>query len=180
MIVNSSFIESCVQDPGAEKGDTMPAALDDKPQTNKLYIGQGVSIKGAVQVSDMVVVDGVVDGDIAVGSLLVRETGTIRGRVTVANDAEIFGKVLERLDVKGLLTLHATSRVEGNVSCGRLKIEQGAKISGGIASTSDRALSEYPQSERTRYVPSSNGASSLGRLDLSALELMPGPVAASV
>jgi cytoskeletal protein CcmA (bactofilin family) len=157
----------------------MSAALSDKPEANKLYIGQGVTIKGEVQVADVIVVDGVLDGDISVGTLLVREAGTIRGRVVVANDAEVFGNVFDRLEVRGLLVLHATSRVEGNVTCGRLTIEQGARITGGIASASDRAAPMSLHSKHNHDVRVSNGASSLGRLDLSALELMPGPVAAT-
>jgi hypothetical protein len=42
--------------------------------------------------------------------LLVREGGTIKGRISVAQNAEIFGKVLEKLEVRGLLILRAASR----------------------------------------------------------------------
>ena len=119
----------------------MPEAFEDKPQANKLYIGEGVAIRGAVLQSETIVVDGLLEGDITVGNLLVRETGTIKGRVSVSQNAEIFGRVLDKFDVRGLLFLRATSRVEGNVSCGMLSIEQGATITGGISSTAAGAAS---------------------------------------
>lgn len=153
----------------------MSAALDKKPEANKLYIGEGVVIKGAVLMSDTIVVDGVLEGDISVCNLVVRETGTIRGRVAVSQNAEIFGKVFEKLEVRGLLVLRATSRVEGNVSCGMLTIEQGASITGGISSA-DQPVAQYSStSDRRPDVRSGNGAAVLKRLDLSALEL-PSPI----
>jgi cytoskeletal protein CcmA (bactofilin family) len=156
----------------------MPIALDEeRPETNKLYIGAGVVIKGAVILSDTIIVDGVLEGDISVANLFVREAGTIRGRVAVSQNAEISGKVFEKLDVKGLLVLRANSRVEGTVSCGVLTIEQGASITGGISST-DQPLAQHSFTPNRRQdVQSGNGAPALKRLDLSALEL-PSPIAA--
>ena len=69
------------------------------PDANRLYIGDGVTIKGEVTVPDTLVVCGVVEGDVAVGNLIVGETGAIKGRITVAENAEISGKVFEKLDV---------------------------------------------------------------------------------
>jgi cytoskeletal protein CcmA (bactofilin family) len=159
-----------------EKDGTMSAALGAKPETNKLYIGEGVTIKGAVVVPDTVVVDGVLEGDISVANLLVRENGTIKGRVAVSQNAEIFGKVLERLDVRGLLVLRASSRVEGNVSCGMLTIEQGASITGGIASALQGAQPSFA-SERRQDARPGSAAPSLKRLHPTALEV-PSPIAA--
>ena len=149
-----------------------------KPEANKLYIGEGVAIKGAVLQSENVVVDGVLEGDIAVGNLLVRETGTIKGRVTVSQNAEIFGKVLEKLDVRGLLILRATSRIEGNVSCGVLSIEQGATITGGISSTVARTQS-FTANSRQGARDDNAAAPPARRVDLSALD-MPSPISAAI
>ncbi len=156
----------------------MSEALDQKPAASKLYIGEGVTIKGAVAVPEIAVVDGVLEGDVSVGDLLVREAGTIKGRVIVARNAEIFGKVLEKLDVRGLLILRATSRVEGNVSCGMLSIEQGASITGEISSTAQGAQSSVvPQ--RKQDARSGNATAIARRLDPALLD-MPSPIAARV
>jgi cytoskeletal protein CcmA (bactofilin family) len=155
----------------------MSAALDGRPEANKLYIGDGVTIKGAAIMADTVVVDGVLEGDVSVGNLLVREGGAIKGRISVAQNAEIFGKALEKLEVRGLLILRASSRVEGNVSCGMLMIEQGANITGGISSSDHRAAQHAFSSDRKRDARAGNGASSFRSLDFSALDL-PSPIAA--
>ena len=71
------------------KGQQMSAMVDRTPEADTLYIGQGVTIKGAVVVSATVVVDGVLEGDIDVENLFVRAGGTISGRIRVAQNAEI-------------------------------------------------------------------------------------------
>jgi cytoskeletal protein CcmA (bactofilin family) len=152
-------------------------ALGSIQQANKLYIGKGVTIKGATILADTVVVDGVLEGDVSVGNLLVREGGAVIGRISVAQNAEIFGKVLEKLDVRGLLILRASSRVEGDVSCGTLTIEQGANITGGISSSDYRTALHAFSSHRKQDTRAVKAASSFRPLDFSALEL-PSPIAA--
>jgi cytoskeletal protein CcmA (bactofilin family) len=87
---------------------------------------------------------GALEGDVTVGNLVVGETGAIKGRITVAENAEISGKVFEKLDVKCLLILRSTGRVDGNISYGLLQIEQGASIAGGLSSTDYR-----PEQQKT-------------------------------
>jgi cytoskeletal protein CcmA (bactofilin family) len=165
----------------------MSAAVDNRPEANKLCIGEGVTIKGAVLVSDTVVVNGVLEGDISVGNLIVSETGIVRGRISVVQNADISGKVFDRLDVKGLLILRSTSRVDGNLSCGILTIEQGASISGGVYSMDNGAGQQLPKFERKyeerknedrkHEARSGNPAPALKPLDLPTPELVPGPIA---
>ncbi len=117
------------------------------PDANRLYIGEGVTIKGEIAVPDTLVVCGVLEGDVSVGNLVVGETGAIKGRITVAENAEICGKVFEKLDVKSLLILRSTGRVDGNISYGLLQIEQGASIAGGLSSIDRRPEQKPPKVE---------------------------------
>jgi cytoskeletal protein CcmA (bactofilin family) len=160
------------------------AGMDSMPDPSRLYIGEGVTIKGEISVPDTLVVCGSVEGDVSVGNLVVGETGVIKGRTIVAQNAEISGKVFEKLDVKCLMILRSTSRVDGNVSYGMLQIEQGATIAGGISS------SEYrPEQQKAKTEPQArpepprpqaalgNGARPATRpADLSALDAAPSPV----
>jgi cytoskeletal protein CcmA (bactofilin family) len=154
----------------------MSAAVDKPPEAKTLFIGKGVTIKGAILTSDTVIVHGVLEGETSVNNLLVGETGTIRGRISVAQNAEVFGKVFDRLDVKGLLLLRSRCRVDGKVICGALQIEQGASVTGGILSTDHRADQQSSKSGRDDASRSANGTSTLWRLDLPALELAPSPI----
>jgi len=117
------------------------------PDANRLYIGEGVTIRGEISVPDTLVVCGVLEGDVTVGNLIVGETGSIKGRITVAENAEISGKVFEKLDVKCLLILRSTGRVDGNISYGLLQIEQGASIAGGLSSTDYRPEQRSPKAD---------------------------------
>jgi cytoskeletal protein CcmA (bactofilin family) len=155
---------------------------DNRPEANTLYVGERITVRGAVVVANSVVVDGLLEGDISAGNLLVTETGTVRGKVSVAQNAEIFGHVYDRLDVKGLLILRATSRADGNVTSGILQIEKGASINGGICSTYHHAATAAPQPERGPE-PRLNGVPQpVKPLELPSLEVVPpaDAVAASV
>jgi cytoskeletal protein CcmA (bactofilin family) len=160
------------------KGNRMSAAVDESPEENKLYVGEGVSIKGAVLSAESLVVCGVLEGDISVGSLFVGETGTIKGRIDVAQKAEILGDVFERLNVKGLLILRSGCRVDGTVSFGTLQIEQGASITGGISAAGQQQSAQQPaiKPERKETAKAANGSTPAQRLDLSALGLAPSPL----
>lgn len=71
---------------------------------NRLYIGEGVTMKGEISVPDTLVACGSLEGDVTVGNLIVGETGVIKGRITVAENAEISGKVsLEAIRMKRAL-----------------------------------------------------------------------------
>jgi cytoskeletal protein CcmA (bactofilin family) len=166
-----------------ERDNKMSSAVDSMPDASRLYIGEGVTIKGEISVPDTLVVCGSVEGDVSVGNLVVGETGVIKGRIIVAQNAEISGKVFEKLDVKCLMILRSTSRVDGNVSYGMLQIEQGATIAGGISSTEYRpeqkpARSEQPvrQEQKPLQSPIGNGARLGKQPDLSALDAAPSPV----
>jgi len=161
----------------------MSSVVDSMPDASRLYIGEGVTIKGEITVPDTMVVCGTVEGDVSVGNLVVGETGVIKGRIIVSQNAEISGKVFEKLDVKCLMILRSTSRVDGNVSYGMLQIEQGATIAGGISSTEYRpeqqkaAKPEQPARPEPRTVrpeaPLGNGMRTTRQPEVAALDQAP-------
>jgi cytoskeletal protein CcmA (bactofilin family) len=112
----------------------MSPPMDALPEQNNLYVGEGVAIKGEISVPDTLVVCGSLEGDVSVGNLVIGATGAITGRIVAAQNADISGKIFDKLDVRGLLILRAGSRVDGHISYGMLQIEQGASIAGGLSS----------------------------------------------
>ncbi len=172
----------------------MSASGGRKPDANTLYIGKGVTINGAVVACNTLVVDGDLEGDIHVDNLLVGATGAITGRTKVAQNAEIAGKVFEKIEVKGLLIMRAGGRLEGNISFGTLTMERGASITGDVSSVDYRnnMRSSYRASQQPPPQPSQSStpvpqqdarpvavAAPVKRLDLSSLDEMPGPFAAT-
>src|SRR3984893_3563334 len=62
----------------------MAQTADTLPEAKKLYIGEGVTIKGQVSVPDTLVVCGMLEGDMSVGNLIVGESGVTRRFDTAA------------------------------------------------------------------------------------------------
>jgi len=114
-------------------------------EANRLYVGEGIVIKGQISVPDTLVACGALEGEVTVGNLVVHETGAMKGKITVARKAEISGKVFDKLDVKALLIVRSTGRVDGTISYGLLQIEQGASIAGGLSSTDYQAEQKSPK-----------------------------------
>jgi cytoskeletal protein CcmA (bactofilin family) len=96
------------------------------------YFGEGVVFKGSITAPEKVVVHGSVEGEIVARDLLVGPTGIITGRVSV-DQADIQGKVFERIEAKVLLSLRKTGRVEGAATYGEIEIEKGGVLSGEVS-----------------------------------------------
>ncbi|MEI7803977.1 MAG: polymer-forming cytoskeletal protein [Hyphomicrobiales bacterium] len=118
-------------------------------ESNVAYIGEGVTVKGEISVPDIIVVDGTVEGDLTARSIRVGPSGIIKGNI-VSTDADVHGSISEKLEVKQLLIVRATGRIDGNISYGEVQIEKGAVISGAFASTdfrSDKKTAKVDQNQ---------------------------------
>jgi cytoskeletal protein CcmA (bactofilin family) len=100
---------------------------------NSAYIGEGVTVKGAIFVPDEIVVDGVVEGDVTAQSIRIGASGAIKGKA-VSTDLDVSGTLGEDAVVKEFLVIRSSGRVEGRVNCGDVEVEKGAVFGGGIFS----------------------------------------------
>lgn len=100
---------------------------------NSAYIGEGVTVKGAIFVPDEIVVDGVVEGDVTAQSIRIGASGAIKDKV-VSTDVDVSGTLGENTEVKEFLIIRSSGRVEGRVNCGDVEVEKGAVIAGGLFS----------------------------------------------
>ncbi len=105
-------------------------------QENVAYVGAGVTIKGEVSVPDLIVIDGTVEGTLTARVVSVGQSGVIRGDIS-ATEADISGTVSNHIDVKQLLIIRSTGRVEGKVMYGEIELEKGAVVAGDLSSTDD-------------------------------------------
>ncbi len=118
-----------------------------KVEPNTIYIGEGVNVNGDIVVPQVVVVDGLVEGNITARAVWVGPSGIIKGKI-VASEAEIYGTVSEMIEVKQPLCVRSTGRVSGNVSYGELLLEKGAVISGTFSSSEFRSDENGPKPEQ--------------------------------
>lgn len=114
-------------------------------------IGEGVTLRGDLEFSGGIRVDGKIEGDLISRSgpepsfLLLGPEGVVEGDVTVEN-AVINGKVTGNLTVSDSLTLLQNAVVSGKIHYGKFNMEQGATIHGLVskigASTESKEASE--------------------------------------
>ncbi len=94
-------------------------------------IGPDVTIRGDIEASADLHVDGTVLGDLACASLVQGEKSRIEGAIT-AERARLSGHVKGTISARDLVILK-TARIEGDVAYETLTIEQGAAVEGRFA-----------------------------------------------
>ena len=100
-------------------------------------MGISVSIKGEISGSEDLTVDGQVEGRID----LAEHTLTIGPNATVVADINakviiIFGTVIGTVAAREKADIRKSASVEGSLSCGRLAVQDGARITGKVETKS--------------------------------------------
>jgi cytoskeletal protein CcmA (bactofilin family) len=121
--------------PAAPAAPHDPARAADKAEDRKeakLTVGPDIKMKG-VEVSDCdtLVVEGRIEATLDSRVLQIAEHGVFSGTVAV-DSAEIHGRLEGELTVRKLLVVHATGRVSGKIRYARIKVEEGAEVTGEL------------------------------------------------
>ncbi len=112
----------------------------DERKEAKLVVGPEIKIKG-VEISDCdtLVVEGRIEATLDSRVLEITQHGVFQGTIAVDN-AEIHGRFEGELTVRKQLVIHATGKVSGKIRYAKIKVEEGAELSGTIEMT-DKAAS---------------------------------------
>jgi cytoskeletal protein CcmA (bactofilin family) len=94
-------------------------------------LGSDIAIKGDIQASADLHIDGSVEGDIACASLVQGETSSVTGAIK-AESARLAGTVNGSITARELVILK-TAKITGDVFYDALTIEQGAQVEGRFA-----------------------------------------------
>jgi len=100
-------------------------------------LGTDVSIRGDINATADLHVDGSVAGDITCARLVQGEASRIEGAIT-AESARLAGTVKGTITARELVILK-TARIEGDVHYEALTIEQGASVDGRFAPDATKA-----------------------------------------
>ena len=132
-------------------------------------IGADVAIKGNVEASADLHVDGTVEGDLSCISLVQGESSRIEGSIT-ADTARLAGTIKGTINVRELVILKS-ARIDGDVHYETLTIEQGANVNGRFAP--DAAKAAKPATAATAAAPKPQQAPvlELGQTDEQRLTL---------
>jgi len=121
----------------APRVETKPVERGDERKEAKLIVGPDIKMKGVeVTDCDTLVVEG-------------RMEATLDSRVI--DSAEIHGRLEGELTVRKQLVIHGTGKVSGKIRYARIKVEEGAELSGEI-SMLDKAQQQQPASSLQRKV----------------------------
>ena len=126
-------------------------------EPNSIYIGAGVTIKGAVTAPEAIVVDGGIEGEVRARTIRIGPSGSIRGHV-VASEAEVHGLLADKVEIKDLLHVRSGGRIEGNLNCGDVQVDRGAVLAGGVfmapaEKEAAKPAAQAPQPEMARIEP---------------------------
>ena len=106
--------------------------MDNSNGSNNI-IGEGSVLKGNLNSSGNVRLEGKVIGDLSSSSKVAcGETSVVDGNV-MAENAEIAGKVTGKVTVSELLILKSTASIHGDISTSNLIIESGANFNGACS-----------------------------------------------
>ena len=105
----------------------------DERKESKLVVGPDIKLKG-VEISDCdtLVVEGRVEATLDSRILEIAENGVFQGTIAV-DQAEIRGRFEGEITVRKQLVILGTGKVSGKVRYAKIKVEEGAELSGDLA-----------------------------------------------
>jgi cytoskeletal protein CcmA (bactofilin family) len=118
--------------PLPSESSARPEARTDERKEAKLVVGPEIKIKG-VEISDCdtLVVEGRIEATLDSRVLEITSHGVFQGTIAV-DQAEIHGRFEGELTVRKQLVIHATGKVSGKIRYAKIKVEEGAELSGEI------------------------------------------------
>ncbi len=106
------------------------AKNNETDQTSINLIGAETTIKGEINSSGDIRIDGTLNGPIrSKGKVIIGNTGVVEGEIYCQN-AEFFGQVNAKVEVEEMLSLKSTAKLTGEISSDKLAIEPGATFTG--------------------------------------------------
>ena len=108
-------------------------------------IGPGMKITGDCETDGAVRVEGTVQGNIRAGkAVVVGKDGLVEGDV-FTQDAVVAGRVKGSIRAESRLEIQSSSRLEGEISAGRMQVEEGSFLNGTVKIGKGAAETPMPQ-----------------------------------
>ena len=118
----------------ADAEATVPATVPASERKEaRLVVGPDIKLKG-VEISDCdtLIVEGRVEATLDSRVLEITPNGVFQGTIAVDN-AEIHGRFEGELTVRKQLTIYGAGKVSGKIRYAKIKVEEGAELSGEIS-----------------------------------------------
>ena len=104
--------------------------LDDSTNDIETIIGRNTVIKGEINGSSNLRIDGTVEGTVTIsGSIIIGDGGRVRGDIS-ASELIVSGSVEGNATIDNGLSIYSTGQLVGDIKAGSLKIEEGGIVKG--------------------------------------------------
>lgn len=100
-----------------------------QPKKIGTIVGEGSQLKGELNASGTVRIDGAMEGNVRADWVIVGESGTIRGDVA-SRGVVVGGRVEGNIDAAEIVELKRKARVSGEIRTEKLVVSEGATFDG--------------------------------------------------
>ena len=123
--------------PASAAALTRPGGL---PERRTPWIGSGIRVEGKVFSDGDLQIDGTIEGPVSVEGkkLTVGPTAQLNSQI-VAREVVVYGKVHGDVRALDRVEIRKDGSVDGNITTGRIMIEEGARFKGKIEIDRDKA-----------------------------------------
>lgn len=129
------------------------AKQTDSDHTSINLVGTGTTIKGEITSNGDIRIDGTLIGQVrSKGKVIVGSTGLVEGDIFCQN-ADISGNIKAKVEVTELLTLKASSRLQGEIITNKLAIEPGASFTGSCTMEREQLNNQKKQGAPAKAEP---------------------------
>lgn len=113
-------------------GGSSPSGASPSPKA-AACISQGIRIKGELNGTEDLFLDGNVDGKVSLGNatLTVGPNATVKAEIS-ARDLVVRGRVEGKLTANERIQIWSTARIQGDMRAERISIEEGAELHGKL------------------------------------------------
>jgi cytoskeletal protein CcmA (bactofilin family) len=102
-------------------------------ESREARIGSGARVRGRIHGEGDLIVEGKVEGNLAIrGDLTIAEGGSVTSEVVEAQSVTVSGALEGDIAASGAVRLGAGSRVRGNLRSTAVSIEEGARFAGRL------------------------------------------------
>lgn len=124
-------------------------------ETSQTVIGKTVTIKGEIQGSEPLVIEGTVEGKVQIEtSVMIRDSGLVKADLDAGN-LNIAGGVIGNISVKEKVEIVNGGYVVGDIRAPRVVINDGASVKGHIEMEVDPDKAQARRHQNGHATPSS-------------------------
>lgn len=130
------------------RGSAVERSRTSETSESTSVLGRGSRVRGRVSGDGDLRVEGQIEGDVTLsGELSIDDTGSITGDVDAAS-VTIAGALQGNVAARGVVTIRAGAKVEGNMGGAEVSLEEGASFAGRIEAEFDLPAELMPRQGR--------------------------------